>query len=92
MLSETIKTLTLEMLTNAGELAADGPTAEMLMMTARALQAAESAKRVSAETRRKIETELTTRAAKAVDVVAKETGLSADQVARIRRDVLGVRT
>lgn len=91
MVAETIKTLTLEMLGNAGELAADGATAEMLMMTSRALVAAEQAKKISADGRRKIEAELKQTAMKAVEMVAKEKGLSADAVSMIRAEILGVR-
>ena len=90
MLAETIKTLIAEMLGNAGTLDADGATAEMLMMTARALTAAEQAKRISAEGRRKIEAELAKRASTAIDEVAKQKGLSADVVQKLRKNILGV--
>jgi hypothetical protein len=91
MVAETIKTLIFEMLSNAGELAADGDTAEMLMMTARALTAAEQAKKISSETRKKIEAEFKDKAAKAVDVAAKSAGLSADVVNKIKADILGIK-
>ncbi len=91
MLAETIKTLIAEMLGNAGTLDADGATAEMLMMTARALTAAEQAKRISADGRRKIEDELARNAVKAIDHVAKEKGLTADAVEAIKAKVLGIR-
>ncbi len=90
LVAETIKTLAFEMLGNAGELAADGDTAEMLMMTSRALQAAEQAKRISSDMRKKIETELADKAKKAVDAVAKQKGLSADTVAAIKSQILGI--
>lgn len=90
MVAETIKTLISEMLSNAGELKADGDTAEMLMMTARALTAAEQAKRISSETRSKIEAELKDKTAKAVDLVGKAKGLSADTVADIKSKILGI--
>ncbi|MPZ57603.1 MAG: DUF3486 family protein [Rhizobiales bacterium] len=90
LVSETIKTLVAEMLGNAGELAADGATAEMLMFTSRALKHAEEAKRISGDTRRKIEAELTTKATKAVDVVAKAKGLTADTVDAIKQQILGI--
>ena len=58
MVAETIKTLIFEMLGNAGDLKADGATAEMLMMTARALNAAEQAKKITIANRRTVEAEL----------------------------------
>jgi hypothetical protein len=91
IVAETIKTCALEMLNNAGELQADGDTAEMLMMTSRALASAEQAKKINSETRKKIEAELKDTASKKLVDKAVEAGLSADQVAQIRRDVLGVR-
>lgn len=90
LVAETIKTLALEMLSNAGELSADGDTAEMLAFTARALASAEQAKRISSDTRKKIEAELHDKAAKAVDQVAKQSGLSADTVAQIKSKILGI--
>lgn len=90
MVAETIKTLISEMLSNAGELAADGDTAEMLMMTARALTAAEQAKRISTDTRKKIEAELNDKTAKAVDLVGKAKGLSGDTIADIKSKILGI--
>jgi hypothetical protein len=92
MVAETLKTLLFEMLSNAGELKADGDTAEMLMMTARALTAAEQAKKISSETRKKIEAELHDKAAKAVDAVAKTAGLTADTVKSIKSKILGINT
>jgi hypothetical protein len=90
MVAETIKTLIFEMLSNAGTLAADGDTAEMLMMTARALTAAEQAKKISSETRKKIEAEFKDKASKAVDAAAKTAGLSADTVNKIKANILGI--
>jgi hypothetical protein len=92
MVSETIKTLIFEMLSNAGNLTADGDTAEMLMMTARALTAAEQAKKISSETRKKIESELHDKASKAVDAVAKTAGLTAETVNSIKSKILGIDT
>ena len=92
MVAETIKTLIFEMLSNAGELRADGDTAEMLMMTARALNAAEQARKISAEGRRKIEAELATKASKAIDEVARTKGLSETTVAAIKSKSLGIET
>ncbi|MDD1534603.1 MULTISPECIES: DUF3486 family protein [unclassified Bradyrhizobium] len=90
MVAETIKTLISEMLGNAGELTADGATAEMLMMTSRALKHAEEAKRISADGRRKIEVELKEKATKAVETVARTKGLTADTVEAIKRQILGI--
>ncbi|MGJ5203598.1 phage protein Gp27 family protein [Bradyrhizobium sp. HKCCYLR20261] len=90
MVAETLKTLIAEMLGNAGELRADGDTAEMLMLTSRALKHAEEAKRISADGRRKIEAELQNKAAKAVDAVAKASGLSAETVEAIKARILGI--
>ncbi|ACF01889.1 Mu-like prophage FluMu protein GP27 [Rhodopseudomonas palustris TIE-1] len=92
MVAETLKTLISEMLGNAGELTADGATAEMLMMTARALAAAEQAKRISADGRRKIEAELNAKASKAVDQVAKAKGLTTETVDAIKAKILGIDT
>lgn len=92
MVAESIKTLIFEMLSNAGNLPADGATAEMLMMTARALTAAEQAKKISSETRKKIESELQEKASKAVDAVAKTAGLSAETVDKIKSKILGIDT
>lgn len=92
MVAETLKTLISEMLGNAGELAADGDTAEMLMLTSRALKHAEEAKRISADGRRKIEAELNSKASKAVDQVAKSKGLTADTVDAIKAKILGIDT
>ncbi|MDQ2084657.1 DUF3486 family protein [Xanthobacteraceae bacterium Astr-EGSB] len=96
LVAETIKTLISEMLGNAGELTADGDTAEMLMMTARALASAEQAKRVSSDTRRKIADELKSKAAKAVDAVAASAQASGQPIdgaavlKKIREDIYGI--
>jgi hypothetical protein len=90
MVAETIKTLISEMLGNAGALKADGATAEMLMMTARALTAAEQAKKISSDTRKKIEGELADKAAKAIDTVAKQQGLTSETVTAIKSKILGI--
>jgi hypothetical protein len=96
LVAETIKTLVAEMLGNAGELPADGDTAEMLMFTARALKHAEESKRISADTRRKIADELKAKAEKAVEAVAASAakdGAPIDGEAllkRIRQDIYGI--
>lgn len=91
LVAETIKTLAHEMLSNAGELSADGETAQMLMLTSRALKHSEEAKRISADGRRKIEAEFAEKAEKVIDRVGQEAGLSAERIAQLRRDFLGVR-
>lgn len=91
MVAETLKTLIAEMLGNAGELSADGDTAMMLMATARALKHAEEAKRIGADGRRKYESDLKSQAVKAVDMVAKEKGLTQESVDAIKAKVLGLR-
>lgn len=84
LVSETLKTLISEMLSNAGELRPDGETAEMLMMTARALQAAEQAKRISTDMRKRIEVELKEKAAAAVEKVAKMHGGTPESIAALK--------
>lgn len=96
LVAETIKTLVAEMLGNAGELVPDGDTAEMLMFTSRALKHAEEAKRISTDTRRKIEAEIKSKATRAVEAVAAstaKTGAPIDGEAllkRIREDIYGI--
>lgn len=92
LVAETIKTLASEMLGNAGELKPDGDTAEMLMMTARALMAAEQAKRISSDAKTKIEAELKSKTSKAVDMVAKAKGLSKETADAIKSKILGIET
>lgn len=65
-----------------------------IMELSRALGTAVSAQKTSAEHRRKLEERVAATVARAADTAeeaAKEAGLSADRVAQIRRDVLGVR-
>lgn len=89
LISETIKTLVFEMLGNAGDLSADGETAEMLMFTSRALKHAEEAKKISAEQRRKFETEFKAKANEAVERVVRARGGTADDIAALR-EAIGV--
>lgn len=91
LVAESIKMLVHEMLSNAGDLSADGDTAEMLMLTSRALKHAEEAKRISADGRRKIEAEFKEKTGKVIEKVGQEAGLSAERIAQLRRDFLGVR-
>lgn len=89
LVAESIKMLVHEMLSNAGELSADGATAEMLMLTSRALKHAEEAKRISADGRRKLEAELMAKAAAAVEKVAKAQGGTPESIAALKA-ALGV--
>lgn len=89
LISSTIKTLAFEMLGNAGDLAADGDTAEMLMLTSRALKHAEEAKKISTEQRRKLEDEIAAKAEAAVDKVVKARGGGAEEAASLKA-ALGV--
>ncbi|MBX3506869.1 MAG: DUF3486 family protein [Parvibaculum sp.] len=90
LVAETIKTLVHEMLVNAGELPADGDTAEMLMMTSRALKHAEEAKRISADTRVRIQAEITKKAGAAIAEAGKRQGLSKERIEQLRDDFLGL--
>ncbi|PZP13785.1 MAG: hypothetical protein DI607_08375 [Sphingomonas hengshuiensis] len=87
LISETLKTLISEMLTNAGELKADGDTAEMLMFTSRALKHAEEAKKISSDTRKKLEQEFTAQAEKAVEKVAKAQGNTPETIAALKQAI-----
>lgn len=83
-----LKTLILEMMEGAGE---DGFTPKEAMAAAQALYRLSAAETVSTARRQKIEAEMARKAVKAVEAVSAELGLSADRVAQLRRDVLGVR-
>lgn len=91
MVAETLKTLISEMLGNAGELSADGATAEMLMMTSRALKHAVESQNLSHAGRRKIEDELHTKARAAVDHVVKTKGLTKEAADLLKAELLGIR-
>ena len=90
LVAESIKMMISEMLANAGELDANSKTAEMLLNLARALHSAENSKRISAESRRRIEAEVKDKTGKAVDAVAKSQGLSAETVDAIKSKILGI--
>ncbi|PZU43922.1 MAG: hypothetical protein DI566_13465 [Microbacterium sp.] len=91
LLVETIKNLTLKMLQNAGTLTADKDTADMLAASARALKAAEEGRKISTETRTKIEASFREKAAEAIDKVAKVRGLTTETADEIKDKILGVR-
>lgn len=91
LVGETIKTLVLEVLENAGNLKADGRTAEMMANFALAVKSAEQARKVSAETATRIKTDFAKKAEEAVDKVAKTAGLTAETVANLKSQILGIR-
>ncbi len=84
LLAQTIKSLTFEMLENAGELKADGETAEMLMFASRALKHAEEAAKISADTKARILRDFAAKAEEVVDKVAKAKGLTTDDIATLK--------
>lgn len=86
--AEAIKTLVFELLTDAGESGVDPKGA---MNLANALRAACQAQGVSTTRRQKVEQEFEERASEAIDQVAKAKGLTADTVATLRREFLGLR-
>lgn len=85
--TETIKTLIVEMLESAGEA---GFKPKEAMEMARALQAAVSARATSDRQRREMQDEFDAKAAKAIDTVAKQKGLTKETVADIKAQILGV--
>jgi Protein of unknown function (DUF3486) len=91
MVSETIKTLIFETIENAGRLKADGKTAEMLANFALALKNAEQSRVLTAQAKLKVMGEFAREAAKAIDRLAKDKGLSAETVGSIKSSVLGLK-
>ncbi len=85
-LGEIIKTLIFE-LTDPDQ--KHGPKEAMEL--ARAYQATISGQRISSDRRRKLEADYAEKTSKAIERVAEEAGLSADRVAQLRREFLGVR-
>ncbi|MCU0946799.1 MAG: DUF3486 family protein [Porphyrobacter sp.] len=70
------------------------PTTKGIMELSRALQSAVGAQKASAEYRERLEKEVAAKLAKAADkvgVMARDAGLSAETVAKLRREFLGVR-
>jgi len=88
MVAETIKTLVFELL-NEGGSAGFSPKAAMEM--ASALKSAAGAQKISSDRRLKVETELAQKVDIALETVTQEVGLSAERVAQLRRDILGIR-
>jgi mRNA-degrading endonuclease toxin of MazEF toxin-antitoxin module len=92
LLIETIKSLTLKMLRNAGELTADKATADMLAASARALKNAQESRSISAADRERSEKSFKAKAVEAVDKVARIKGLTEETVDAIKDRILGVRS
>lgn len=85
VLGEFLKTLVLE-LADEGGMSTKGA-----MELARAFQAIVTGMKISDDRRRKLQADFDAKTAKVIDAVAKEGGLSAEVVAQLRRDFLGVR-
>ena len=90
LLGETLKTLIFDVLSEAS-LSAKSPSMVMLNLASESLANLERARKLSVETRKKIETDFRREATAAVDLVAREKGLAADTVRAIKRQILGVR-
>ncbi|WP_273792390.1 DUF3486 family protein [Brucella anthropi] len=86
--AEAIKTLVFEVLHDAGEA---GINPKGAMELANALRAAVSAQSVSTTRREKLDAAMQAKTDQALEKVARERGLSAETVAQLRRDFLGVR-
>lgn len=86
--TEAIKSLVFELLQAGGEAGLDPKGA---MQLAAALKSALQAQSVSTARRLKVEREFEQKAEAAIEKVAGEMGLSADRVAQLRREFLGVR-
>jgi N-acyl-L-homoserine lactone synthetase len=72
----------------------DKADSKSVMELARALQAAVGAQKTSADHRRKLEEKVQSKMEEAADkaeTLAREAGISADRIAQLRRDFLGVR-
>lgn len=87
MAAEAIKSLVFEVLQGAGEA---GISPRGAMELANALRAATAAQSVSSERRRKVEAEFAAKTDKALQSVAKVKGLTAETVADIKAQILGV--
>lgn len=88
ILGEFIKTLIIELVHAS---AGDGVSTKGAMELARAFQATVAAQKISTDRRQKLQAEFNTRAEKVIERAAVEGGLSADTIAQLRRDFLGVR-
>lgn len=83
--AETIKTLVFEMLEE------DGLSPKGAMELARALQSAVNSQKLSLDRKRAIEQRFESQVDDAIEKVTAEKGLTADQAAFFRREVLGVK-
>jgi len=88
MVAELGKTLVFELLQGAGESGYTPKDAKELAMAARSFA---QAQRASTDRIVALEKEMEGKVEAVTTAMAKQTGLSAEQVAKIRRDVLGVR-
>ena len=86
--SETIKTMVFEILENAGEMPANGKTAEMMANFALALKSAEQAKKVTADTRKVIEANFKKKAEAAIEG-AGEKGLTKEAQEGLKKFLFG---
>lgn len=85
VLGEFLKTLVLEIADT------DGIGTKGAMELGRAFQSIVSGMKISDDRRRKLQADYDAKTAKVIDKMAKEGGLSADVVAQLRRDFLGIR-
>ena len=87
-LAEMIKSLVFELLEAGGDA---GLTPKQAMEMATAVKSIVAAEKMSLDRRRKLEAAVEDKVDEAIEQVSQEAGLSAERVAQIRRDVLGVR-
>jgi len=87
MTAETLKSLVLHMLADAGD---EGMEPKDAMMLASAFRQAAQAQSISTERRRKIEADFASRVNDAVKTVAKAKGLTAETAEAIKAQILGV--
>ena len=88
-LNQVLKTLIYDVIMEEA-LSENSPSMAMLKAASDSLMRLERARKISVETRSKLIKEFVGKADEAVTKAAKQAGLSKDQVAQIRRDVLGV--
>lgn len=88
MLGEMIKTLALEIIESEG---AAGMSPKEAMQLAAAIKSASQAQSVSSTRRQKLESQVAEKVTKVVEKAGAQVGLSKEQVAQIRREVLGVK-
>lgn len=89
MAAETLKSLVLHMLADAGD---EGMAPKDAMMLASALKQAIQAQGISTERRRKVEAEFAAKVGDAVAAVAKTKGLTAETTEAIKAQILGIAT